>query len=90
MLKCFELSQTDPHKQAVTVNALSGHDWVLTLPIPGQVLFGLVASVFNALPRFSRQPIALCNIAEATAGSDHKPFISPIIGVYDWCQVNLR
>jgi len=45
MLICFEPSQTDPHKQAATVSALFGHNWVLTLLILWQALFGLVASV---------------------------------------------
>jgi len=45
MLKCSEPSQTDAPKRAVTVNALSGYDRVLTLLKTWQVLFGLVASV---------------------------------------------
>ena len=61
MLIYSEPSQTDPHKQAATVSTLSGHDWVLTLLILWQVLFGLVASVTNALLRFSQQSFALCN-----------------------------
>ena len=61
VLKCFELSQTDVPKRAVTVNALSGYDRVLTLLKTWQVLFGLVASV--KYPAALLQHIfALCNL----------------------------
>jgi len=59
MLKCSEPSQTDALKRAVTVNALSGYDRVLTLLKTWQVLFGLVASE-NTLLHFC-SIIALCN-----------------------------
>ena len=43
MLICFEPSQTDAPKRAVTVNALLGYNWVLTLLKTWKILFGLVA-----------------------------------------------
>jgi hypothetical protein len=60
MIICSEPSQTDAPKRAVTVNALSGYDRVLTLLKKWQVLFGLVASV-KYPAAFLQYIVALCN-----------------------------
>ena len=60
MLECFEPSQTDAPKRAVTVNALSGYDRVLTLLKTWQVLLGLVASI-KYPAAFLQYNVALCN-----------------------------
>lgn len=86
MLICSEPSQTDAPKRAVTVNALSGYDRVLTLLKKWQVLFGLVASV-NTLLHFCSISLLFLIQLEATARSGFKSFISPIIEIYDRCQV---
>ena len=78
MLICFEPSQTDPHKQAVTVSALSGHDWVLTLLILWQALFGLVASVKMPCCVFCSNQLLFVICKEATARPGYNPIIGPI------------
>ena len=60
MVICFEPSQTDAPKRAVTVNALSGYDRVLTLLKTWQVFFGLVASAKYPIA-FLQYIVALCN-----------------------------
>ena len=80
---CSEPSQTDSHKQAATVNALSGHDWVLTLPILWKVLFGFVASVKMPCCVFCSNQLLFVICKEATARPGYKPFIDPINKVYD-------